>query len=152
MSLKGDPRHCLKVTFFQDKLSAPELCMGHARDTDGDMPMFSIMPGFPWLPDVPFFTAMLGIRQQRCHWCQECPIYDEFDWNMPGITTLIVLATLVLYAVVAGLYTGLVPCQKHSCWRNHQCGRGTLKNFQTVRLKASKYRRNIVKASCFFVG
>ena len=105
-----DPRHCLKVTFFQDKLSAPKLCMGHARDTGGDMPMFSIMPGFPWFPYVPFFTAMLGTRQQRCHWCQECPIYDEFDWNMPGITTLIVLATLVIYAVVAGLYTGLVPC------------------------------------------
>ena len=47
MSLKGqngDPRHCLKVTFF--KLSAPELCMGHASDTRGDMPMFSMMPGF----------------------------------------------------------------------------------------------------------
>ena len=32
---------------------------------------------------------------------------------MPGITTLIVLATVVIYVVVAGLYTGLVPCQKH---------------------------------------
>jgi len=44
----------------------------------------------------------------------ECPIYDEFDWNMPGITTLIVLATLVIYAVVAGLYTGLFRC-RDSC-------------------------------------
>eukprot|EP00435_Cladocopium_sp_Y103_P038988 s374_g10.t1 len=45
------------------------------------------------------------------HQRDECPIYDEFDWNMPGITTLIVLATVVVYAVVAGLYTGLFRCR-----------------------------------------
>mmetsp|Transcript_74967 Transcript_74967/g.119116 ORF Transcript_74967/g.119116 Transcript_74967/m.119116 type:complete len:273 (+) Transcript_74967:49-867(+) len=44
----------------------------------------------------------------------ECPIYDEFDWNMPGITTLIVLATVVIYGVIALLYTGLFRC-RDSC-------------------------------------
>ena len=47
--------------------------------------------------------------------CQECPIYDAFDWNMPMMTTIVTAVALVLYAVIAGLYTILAPLKK-------QCG------------------------------
>lgn len=40
---------------------------------------------------------------------QECPIYDEFDWNLPGRTFGVVVASVVAYFIVAGIYTAFAP-------------------------------------------
>ena len=55
----------------------------------------------------------------RCHNLQrfhgeveECPIYNEFDWNLPGMTILVVLGALLAYLVVAGLYTAFASGRK----------------------------------------
>ena len=70
--------------------------------------MFSVSGGF-----IVFGTGIPG-KHQRCHQhCQECPIYDAFDWNMPMMTTIIAAFTLVGYAVLAGLYTAFAPLKKH---------------------------------------
>ena len=72
------------------------------------LPMFSVSGGF-----IVFGTGIPG-KHQRCHQhCQECPIYDAFDWNMPMMTTIIAAFTLVGYAVLAGLYTAFAPLKKH---------------------------------------
>lgn len=41
---------------------------------------------------------------------EECPIYNNFDWNKPGRTIAIAVASLVGYLVVAGIYTAFVSC------------------------------------------
>ena len=98
--------------------------------------MFSVSFGF----DV-IGTGIPGTHQ-RCHQrCQECPIYDAFDWNMPMMTTIITVFALVGYAVLAGLYTAFAPLKKYVGWDlRWECKQntdGTMQRHQTYRKTAA---------------
>jgi len=64
------------------------------------------------------FFARIGTNEPCDTYPQEeCPIYDEFDWNLPGRTFGIVIASLVAYFIVAGIYTGFFRC-RDACDKN----------------------------------
>ena len=65
--------------------------------------------------DDPGWPALQFFQPVKCWWAvavlafEECPIYDEFDWNLPGRTFGVVVASVVAYFIVAGIYTAFAP-------------------------------------------